>query len=256
MTARTFVIQDSRKMEHHPKCWKGIIGPTTAGKTVSALRVAKGAVEVLGGHIAVIETERGKASHYRGEFQFQHVDFQPPHHPLDLVDALRAVLENGAGVAVVDCMSAVWNWCTTEHANLCREMGNKKRENPDKYSQLMWTKVKPVLRQMEIELHTLDPAKMLIFTFATKDDPNVDDRKSLARFLPVFEARFMYELTTTCLVVPGTYGAPAWANKTNGGMFQSRKYLSNGYGEQLDEETGRALARWMRGGKCHREQGI
>ncbi len=247
------MIQDSQQMTHNPNCWKGIIGPTTAGKTVSAFRVATGAAEVLGGHVAVIETERGKASHYRNDFQFQHVDFEPPHHPLDLVDALRAVLNKGAGVAIVDCMSAVWNWCTTEHANLCREMGERKRESPDKYSQLMWTKIKPVLRQMEVELHSLDPSKMLIFTFATKDDPNVEDRQSLARFLPVFESRFMYELTSACLVVPGTNGAPAWASKTNGAMFQSRGYLRDSYGDQLDEETGRALARWMRGDTCYRE---
>ena len=57
----------------------GLAGPSGAGKTYSAMRLASG---IAGDKpFAVIDTEGGRAKHYADQFKFDHGDLMPPFRP-------------------------------------------------------------------------------------------------------------------------------------------------------------------------------
>ena len=79
-----------------------LVGPSGAGKTFTAMKIAKG----LGQSIAVIDTERGSASKYAGDV----VDFDvlelDSFAPLTYVKAIEAA--HGYDVLIVDSLSHAW----------------------------------------------------------------------------------------------------------------------------------------------------
>lgn len=80
-----------------------MFGPSGAGKTYTALRVATG----IGGKIAVIDTERGSASKYADRFSFDALDL-PDHTIATYVDAIRLAGREGYDVLVIDSLSHGW----------------------------------------------------------------------------------------------------------------------------------------------------
>src|SRR5690242_13140717 len=83
----------------------GLIGPSGAGKTYSALRLATGMQRVFGGEIFVVDTESRRALHYAKDFKFRHVEFAPPFSPLDYLAAIEHCVTKGAKTIIVDSMS-------------------------------------------------------------------------------------------------------------------------------------------------------
>src|SRR5438128_3503645 len=83
----------------------GLIGPSSSGKTFSALRLATGIQRVSGGEIFVIDTEARRALHYAEKFTFRHVPFGAPFGPLDYLTAIEHCIARGAKTIVVDSIS-------------------------------------------------------------------------------------------------------------------------------------------------------
>jgi hypothetical protein len=80
-----------------------LCGPSGAGKTYSALEIARH----LGKTIAVIDTEHGSASKYADRFDFDVcnlVDF----HPSKYMEAIAAAGQAGYEVIVIDSLSHAW----------------------------------------------------------------------------------------------------------------------------------------------------
>lgn len=84
-----------------------LAGPSGAGKTYTALRLAKGLAQ--GGKVAVIDTERRSASLYADEFEFDTMDFQPPYKPEGLRDAIRDAQKAGYAVLIIDSFTHFWS---------------------------------------------------------------------------------------------------------------------------------------------------
>lgn len=80
-----------------------LIGPSGAGKTYTALRIASG----FGGRIAVIDTEHGSAAKYSDSFDFDTLDLNH-HDPMSYVGAIQAAGEAGYDVLVIDSLSHAW----------------------------------------------------------------------------------------------------------------------------------------------------
>jgi hypothetical protein len=80
-----------------------LVGPSGSGKTFSALGIATG----LGGRIAVVDTERGSASKYAGDFIFDVLELES-HHPQNYIEAIRAAEEERYDVIVIDSLSHAW----------------------------------------------------------------------------------------------------------------------------------------------------
>lgn len=83
----------------------GVAGPTGSGKTYSALRLATGMQRVVGGDIALVDTEAKRATAYDRYFNFNHLDFAPPFGPLDYMEAIDHCLKKGARHVIIDSMS-------------------------------------------------------------------------------------------------------------------------------------------------------
>jgi hypothetical protein len=90
-------------------------GPSGAGKTFSALRVATG----LGGPIAVIDTERGSASKYSDRFAFDVLDLEDQSIE-GYVSAIAMAAEGGYRVLVIDSLSHGWQDLTAEVEKLAK----------------------------------------------------------------------------------------------------------------------------------------
>ena len=80
-----------------------LLGPSGAGKTYTALRLAKG----LGGRIAVIDTERGSASKYADEFEFDVCELET-FSPQAYIAAIREAEVAGYDVLIIDSLSHAW----------------------------------------------------------------------------------------------------------------------------------------------------
>lgn len=90
-----------------------VFGPSGAGKTMSALRIATG----IGGRIAVIDTEFGSASKYADRFQFDTVSLERPSID-DYIEAMIAA--QGYDVLVIDSLSHGWQELLEEIDNLAK----------------------------------------------------------------------------------------------------------------------------------------
>ena len=81
----------------------GLIGPSGAGKTYTALALAAG----LGVGIAVIDTERGSASKYSDKFDFDVLELTS-FHPQNYIDGIKAAGQAGYDVLIIDSLSHAW----------------------------------------------------------------------------------------------------------------------------------------------------
>lgn len=96
----------------------GLAGSTGSGKTLSALKVARGLAGGDDSRIAFIDTEGGRGKHYApapGEkpgsnrFGFAHGDLRAPFTPEAYLEAIAAADGAGFEVVVIDSFSHVWD---------------------------------------------------------------------------------------------------------------------------------------------------
>jgi AAA domain len=80
-----------------------LFGPSGAGKTMTALRIATG----LCGPIAVIDTERGSASKYADRFSFDVLELARAAIP-DYQAAIQVAADGDHPVLVIDSLSHGW----------------------------------------------------------------------------------------------------------------------------------------------------
>ena len=82
--------------------------PSGAGKTYSALLLAKGLVGNWG-KIAVIDTENGSASLYDHLGEFNVIDLQPPFSPERYIEAINACTAAGIECIIIDSSTHEWS---------------------------------------------------------------------------------------------------------------------------------------------------
>ncbi len=80
-----------------------LIGVAGAGKTYTALAIA----QHLGEKVAVLDTERGSASKYSDQFQFDVLEIET-YSPKTYIEAIEAADEAGYDVLVIDSLSHAW----------------------------------------------------------------------------------------------------------------------------------------------------
>lgn len=93
----------TKATKEQAKLRAAIFGPSGAGKTYTALRIATG----MSDKIAVIDTERGSASKYASNFDFDVLDL--PDHDIDTyIKAITAAGNAGYEVLVIDSLTHGW----------------------------------------------------------------------------------------------------------------------------------------------------
>ena len=236
----------------------GIMSPSGGGKTYSALRLATGMQQVLGGDIFGIDTENNRMKHYADQFKFRHVPFGPPFGSLDYLAALRHCNAKGARITIVDSMThehiGEGGYLETADAVVNRIAGSdyKKREA---VKMLGWATAGPLRQKMIEGIKQLDGAFIFCFRAKEKTKPvrSKEGKTDIIDmgFMPIAGEEWVYEMALNCMLEPRSGGVPTWRSDHIGErlMMKLPKQFESIFAEPkpLDEDIGRALAEWARG---------
>jgi ABC-type dipeptide/oligopeptide/nickel transport system ATPase subunit len=251
----------------------GLYGSSGSGKTYSALRLATGMQRVTGGEIMVVDTEAKRALHYSTRFKFRHVEFKAPFGPMDYVAAVHHCVAKGAGVIIIDSCSHEWEgpggvleMHDAEVDRLCEKDGGKnaptwKRESMNFPA---WARPKQEHQRfinslLQVECNFIlafrSKEKIKLLTKAEKEAAKAAGEKVEAvkplGFMPIGDPSLIYEMTASCLLLPGAGGIPTWTGLEPGERLmtkvpeQFKKLLAKP--EPLSEDLGEAMARWAAG---------
>lgn len=237
----------------------GLAGASSSGKTKSALRIAEGIRETIGGDIYGIDTEARRMAHYASEHKFQHVEFNAPFGSLDYLEAIKYCVGKGASVVIVDSMSheheGPGGLIDFQERELDRLAGTDygKRE---RMKMLAWQKPKAARRTLINGLLQLNANFIFCFRAREKTKPVKAGGKTEIvdmGFMPIAGEEFLFEMTANCLLLPKSNGIPTWESEHIGerGIMKMPSYLQHAFaaGKPLSEDTGRQLAEWAKGGK-------
>lgn len=235
----------------------GIVGPSSSGKTYSAMRLAMGIQRVVGGEVDCIDTENRRALHYAEKFRFNHVAFAAPFSPLDYLDVTRYCARRGTKTVIIDSAShehegpgGVLEW----HAQETERLAKAWNVSHDKAQIAAWGEPKAARRRFINEL--LQMNINLIMTFRAKGKLKIVRGKQPQElgWMPICGEEFMYEMALQCLLKPGSKGVPTWESDMEGerSIIKIPEYLQEAVKTdqsiQIDEAMGEALAKWAMGG--------
>lgn len=234
----------------------GLVGPSSSGKTLSALRLAKGIQSVCGGKIAFCDTENRRALYYADRFQFEHLNFSKPFSPDDYLAALRFCLKQpDVKTIIVDSGShehegagGVLEW----HAAETDRLAALWKTSREKAQMAAWGPPKSARRRLINEV--LQMNVNVVWTFRAKEKLRIvagRDPVPLG-WQPICGEEFMYEFALQCLLPPGSQGRPRWKSDLDSerAIMKLPQQFSDMFkdGDQLSEEHGRKLAEWAAGG--------
>jgi ABC-type dipeptide/oligopeptide/nickel transport system ATPase subunit len=234
----------------------GLMGPSGSGKTFSALRLATGIQAVTGGDVYVIDTEARRALHYADNFKFKHIQFDAPFGSLDYLAAMEHCVKQGAKVIVVDSMThehtGPGGYLMTQEAEVERMAGNDyaKRE---RVKMAGW--IKPAALRGRMISGILQLNANMVFCFRAKEKTKPKQGGGIVElgFMPVAGEELLFEMTVNCLLLPKSGGVPSWQSDQVGErqMMKLPEQFKTLFAEHkaLDENTGRALATWAKGGQ-------
>jgi hypothetical protein len=223
----------------------GVAGGTGSGKTMSALRLARGLAD--GQPFAIVDTENGRGKHYADLFpEMRHGEIHAPFRPEKYADAILA----GAAeypVVVVDSMSHEWagdGGCLDWHDEL---MAGDQKKNLS-----AWIKPKLAHKQMVTRLLQVNAHVILCFRAEPKVEAvrkpdgstQIVPKPSLTGldgWIPISEKMLPYELTASFLLMADAPGVPKPIK------LQEQHKPMVPLTEPLTEQTGRALAEWAKG---------
>lgn len=197
--------------------------------------IAKG----LGGKIAVLDTERGSASLYADQFDFDTVDLTPPYTPERYMEVIAAAEKAGYDILIIDSLSHEWNGqggCLELNEQIAK---GKYRGN----TWSAWNEITPRHRKL---IDTIIGSPLhIIATMRSKTDTmqtEVNGRKVVQKVGMKTEQRdgMDYEFTTVLDVAVD--GHVALASKDRTRLFNDPFVIS--------EATGHKLKDWLNSGEA------
>jgi hypothetical protein len=207
-----------------------LAGPSGSGKTYSALLIAKG----MGGKVAVIDTEQGSASLYSNVAEFDALELGPPFTPERYIEAIKAAVDGGYEVLVIDSMTHEW-----DGAGGCLEMNERMAHAKFKGNTwAAWNETTPRHRAfvdaiLQAPIHIIATIRSKTETVQGADKKVVKlGMKSIQR------DGTDYEFTTVLDLTHENHYANASKDRT--GLFAGP--------ELLGEATGRRLLEWLNSG--------
>ena len=229
----------------------GLAGPSSSGKTFSALRLAKGLAQ--GGKIAGIDTESRRMLHYADIFDFEYAELGAPFKPERYVEALKAAKDAGAVVAVVDSMShehegpgGILEW----HEEELQRMAGDDFRKRERVKFTAWIKPKQAHNRFVNEV--LQLGIHVIFCFRAKEKlqlvKNAQGKiePTPAGWQPICSDRFEYEMTSLLMLPPNGQGIPDLDATATKIQQQHRHFVPAG--QQISEDMGKLFGEWASGG--------
>lgn len=93
-----------RATKRQSKARVALDGPSGSGKTWTGLVTAT----ALGGKVAVIDSERGSASKYAGDFEFDVLELDGDFHPDRYIEGIHQAEHAGYDVVLIDSLTHAW----------------------------------------------------------------------------------------------------------------------------------------------------
>ena len=238
-----------------------IAGASATGKTFSALLMAEA---LAGGKpFAVIDTEAGRARHYKSRFEFAHCDFTPfddkgnllGYPPERYIEVIDAAEKEGFPVIVLDSFSHVWEGMggvLELHAEALDTMTRGDDAKRDKVSILAWGKVKPRYRKL---LHRIIQCRAHVILCIRAKDRIGQFSGGKMRYVGKSKIRredlgfdvacdkdLVFEMTASFLLTPDRIGVPV--------ALKLPDELSRAFppDRQLSGEAGKVLKAWSESG--------
>lgn len=207
----------------------GVAGPSGAGKTYSALKLAFG----LGGKVGLIDTEHGSGDLYANLGEYDIINIEAPYTVQKYRDAIKAFEDAGYGVIIIDSLSHAW----AGDGGLLDKQGKIADRTGNSYT--AWRQVTPDHNALVEDL--LNSPCHVIATLRAKQEyvQEKDDKgKTVVRKLglaPVMRDGIEYEFTVFMDVDQGH----------NASASKDRTTLFDGQVFKISEETGKVLLRWL-----------
>ena len=210
-------------------------GPSGAGKTYSALLVAKG---IAGdwSKIAVIDTENGSGELYSDLGEYNIITLDAPYSPERYIEAIKAAEDAGMEVIIIDSVTHEWDGkggCLEINENLAsaKFKGN---------TWAAWSETTPRHRKF-LEAILTSPAHIITTARAKTDTIQTEDKKIKKVGLKEIQREgYEYELTLNFTIDRENHLAIASKDRTK--LFIDRDPFL------ITEETGKELRAWNEGG--------
>ena len=142
--------------------------PSGAGKTMSALLLAKGLTTDNLDKVAIVDTENGSADLYAHLGQYNVLSLKPPYSPEKYIEAIETCMKANMEVIIIDSISHCWDFLLEFHSSL---PGN---------SFANWSKVTP--RQKSFVNKMMQSDAHIIATMRTKQDYVLNNKDG--KFVP------------------------------------------------------------------------
>lgn len=209
-------------------------GTSGSGKTMSALRIAKG----LGGKIAVLDTERGSASLYTDVVDFDVVELDPPYSPERYIQVINAAASAGYDVLILDSITHEWN----STGGILEIVDNVARTKFRGNSYAAWSEGTPrhqkfVDAMLSAPLHIITTMRSKAVYVETENN----GRKSIQKQGSAPQQRDGIEYEFTVMLDLSIEGNLAVASKDRTRLFKDPAMIT--------EETGERLLQWLNSGE-------
>lgn len=224
-------------------------GPSSSGKTYTALQIARGLVGPEG-KIGLIDTENRRAKFYSDLVGgWHHLDLQPPFTPERYSGAANAAAQAGFGCVIIDSTSHVWTGegGVLEAADKIGGNGlNKWRVPKTAYNRMLGS-----LWRSPIHIIFCLRAKEAVKQIGKGKDASVENVGAQ----PICGAGFLYEMTVSALLGPDHCPAFQGPDETVHcdpliPALKAPEELRRIFvqGQPLGLDTGRQIAAWVSGG--------
>ena len=217
-----------------------ISAPSGAGKTYSALRMAKGLVSDWD-KVADIDTENGSASLYSHLGDFNTIDLTPPFTPEKYIEAINTCVNAGMEAIIIDSSTHEWA-CLIEENELLAQ--SKFRGN----TWSAWSQTTPRHDKfINAVLHC--PVHVITCTRSKMETVMGDDKKvKKVGMKDVQREGWEYELTISLNIDRDTHLAIPSKDRTN--LFEGKNPFL------ITEETGQQIANWCNSGVSELQMGL
>jgi len=213
-----------------------LTGPSGAGKTFSALSIAKG----MGKKVALIDTENKSASLYADRFDFDTLNIDPPYTVQKYADAIKLATEAGYEVLIIDSISHVWaaeGGLLTKKEELDARGAGGDRKHKSHFAN--WGAITKEHETFKAWL--LKSNIHMICTMRSKQEYVQDANGAVKKvgMAPVQRDGMEYEFTTV-LDIAMNHSASASKDRTS---------IFDGQFITPSAETGKAFMKWLNSGK-------
>jgi hypothetical protein len=219
-----------------------LTGPSGAGKTYSALQIARGLSPK--GKIAVLDSENGSSELYSNITQFDVAVLKPPFHPQNYIEMINTAVKANYDVLIIDSLSHCYNG-VGGLLDLHQQATMNRR---DRNSFAAWGEITPIQNRL---IDTILSAPLhIISTLRTKTAWEVieNDRGKKAPvkvgLSPIQREGLDYEFSVVFDL--SSDGHVATASKDRTGLFDGEQFTPS-------VDTGKKLHKWLNIGKDQSE---